>query len=78
MAKGLRAKSKVRARGIKRKAIFDPVEQARLNRLSKKLEVKTDGDAMMQDGDKKISTSGPRSDKHKKRLAKQKRSKTTF
>ncbi|KAK9486487.1 hypothetical protein V1527DRAFT_463451 [Lipomyces starkeyi] len=37
MAKSLRAKSKVRNRGIKRATIFEPVALARTARLSKKL-----------------------------------------
>ncbi|KAK9493682.1 hypothetical protein V1508DRAFT_414750 [Lipomyces doorenjongii] len=37
MAKSLRAKSKVRNRGIKRVAIFEPVVLARTARLSEKL-----------------------------------------
>ncbi|KAK9372030.1 uncharacterized protein V1513DRAFT_453639 [Lipomyces chichibuensis] len=37
MAKSLRAKSKVRNRGIKRATIFEPVVLARTARLSKKL-----------------------------------------
>ncbi|KAK7203724.1 hypothetical protein BZA70DRAFT_281920 [Myxozyma melibiosi] len=37
MAKSLRAKSRVRARGIRRATVFDPVTDARTIRLSKKL-----------------------------------------
>lgn len=37
MAKSLRAKTRVRARGIRRAAIFEPVSAARTIRLAKKL-----------------------------------------
>jgi hypothetical protein len=42
MAKSLRSKSKRAARSIKRKLVFAPVEDERLNRLAKKQSVITD------------------------------------
>ncbi|KAK9475904.1 hypothetical protein V1514DRAFT_338591 [Lipomyces japonicus] len=43
MAKSLRAKTKVRARGVRRKTIYAPVELARTTRLSQKLSETVNG-----------------------------------
>ncbi|KAK9455766.1 hypothetical protein V1511DRAFT_498628 [Dipodascopsis uninucleata] len=51
MAKSLRAKTKVRNRGIKRDKIFAPAELARTVRLSKKLTGGNNGSEIMIDTD---------------------------
>ncbi|KAK9235968.1 hypothetical protein V1525DRAFT_408355 [Lipomyces kononenkoae] len=50
MAKSLRAKTKVRNRGIKRATIFEPVVAARTSRLSRKLT----GDSTPQNDDDQV------------------------
>ncbi|KAK9365098.1 hypothetical protein V1509DRAFT_634176 [Lipomyces kononenkoae] len=52
MAKSLRAKTKVRHRGIKRATVFEPVVAARTARLSKKLT----GAAAPQEADGQVTT----------------------
>ncbi|KAI8086341.1 uncharacterized protein BX664DRAFT_335560 [Halteromyces radiatus] len=75
MAKGIRSHVKKRANVVKRATVFKPVEDLRLARLAAlqveaatkpsvgdhmEQDTKEQGDDMMTDEPKKISTSGPR------------------
>ncbi|KAI8091284.1 uncharacterized protein B0P05DRAFT_526867 [Gilbertella persicaria] len=89
MAKSLRSATKKRTRAIKREQVFKPVEDARLERLAKAqaeaakkesvgdyMEAETDKkaeDAMDLGEKKKISTSGPRSNRHARKLREKKK-----